>query len=138
MRNFLTWILSKNCECYVLFGSSLFAIKELQQMWNKNHGTGINNQKQPWKGVLNIEWKKLLDILSKKVNSRYRSETLLKQISLQVPLNYCINILVVGFVYFLNDFSRRRSSDLKAFCKKRFVFKKIQNSKENTCAKVSF
>ena len=28
---------------------------------NKNQGNGINNQKQPWKGVLNIEWKKLLD-----------------------------------------------------------------------------
>ena len=60
-------------------------------------------------------------ILPKKVNSRYRSETLLKQISLQVFLNYCSNILVVGFVYFLSDFSRSRSSDLKAFCKKKFL-----------------
>ena len=65
-------------------------------------------------------------MLSKKVNSRYRSETLLKKISLQVPLNYCINILVVGFVYFLNDLSRRRSSDLKAFCKKSLFLKSFK------------
>ena len=60
-------------------------------------------------------------ILSKKVNSRYRSETLLKEISLHVFLNYCTNILVVGFAYFLSDFSRSRSSDLKASCKKMFL-----------------
>ena len=57
-------------------------------------------------------------ILPKKVNSRYRSETLLKQISLHMFLNYCTNILVVGFVYFLRNFSRSISSELKAFCKK--------------------
>ena len=43
-------------------------------------------------------------ILPKKVNSEYTSETLLKQISLQVFLNYCTIILVVGFEYFLSDF----------------------------------
>ena len=43
-------------------------------------------------------------------------------------LNYCTNILVVGFVYFLSDFSRSRSSDLKAFCKKN-ILKRFQNSK---------
>ena len=67
------------------------------------------------------------------VNSQYRSETLRKQISLQVFLNYCSNILVVGLVVisqgFLSDFSRSRSSDLKVFCKK-IVFKKFQNSKK--------
>ena len=42
-------------------------------------------------------------ILPKKVNSQYTSETLLKQISLHVFLNYCTNILVVGFEYFLSD-----------------------------------
>ena len=36
-------------------------------------------------------------------------------------LNYCTNILVVGFVYFLSDFSRSRSSDLKHFVKKIFL-----------------
>ena len=60
MRNFLTRNFSENCECYVLFESSAFAIKELQQMRNKNHRTGINNQKQPWKGALNIERKKVV------------------------------------------------------------------------------
>ena len=52
-------------------------------------------------------------------------------------LNYCTNILVVGFVYSLSDFSRSRSSDLKAFCKKR-VFKKFQNSKETFVAESTF
>ena len=75
--------------------------------------------------------------LPKKVNSQYSSETLLKQISLYVFLNYCTNILVVGFVYFLSDFSRSRSSDLKAFCKKN-VFKRFQNSKENNVPESSF
>ena len=53
MRNFLTRNFSKNC--YVLFECSVFAIKELQQMRNKNHRTDINNQKQPWKDVLSIK-----------------------------------------------------------------------------------
>ena len=61
MRNFLTRNISKTCECYVLFESSVFAIKELKQMRNKNHRTGINNQKQPRNGVLNIEQKNWLD-----------------------------------------------------------------------------
>ena len=56
-------------------------------------------------------------ILPKKVNSWYRSETLLKQISLHMFLNYCTNILVVGFVYFLSNLSRSISSELKTFCK---------------------
>ena len=30
-------------------------------MRNENQRTGINNQKQPWKGVLNIELKNLLN-----------------------------------------------------------------------------
>ena len=30
-------------------------------MKNKNRRNGIYNQKQPWKGGLDIEWKKLLD-----------------------------------------------------------------------------
>ena len=72
-------------------------------------------------------------ILPKKVNSRYRSETLLKQISLQVFLNYCSNILVVGFVYFLSDFSRSRSSDLKAFCKKNVFLKKSEFNGKHLC-----
>ena len=55
MRNFLTRNFSENCECYVLFESSVFAVKELLKMRNKNCRTDINNQKQPWKGVLNIE-----------------------------------------------------------------------------------
>ena len=60
-------------------------------------------------------------ILPKKVNSWYRSETLLKQSSLHVFLNYCNNILVVGFAYFRKDFSRSRSSDPKHFAKKMFL-----------------
>ena len=32
-------------------------------------------------------------------------------------LNYCTNILVVGFVYFLSNLSRSISSELKTFCK---------------------
>ena len=71
-------------------------------------------------------------ILLKSVNSQYRSETILKQISLQVFLNYCSKILVVGFVVisqgFLSGFSKSRSSDLKAFCKK-MCFKKISEFK---------
>ena len=63
-------------------------------------------------------------MLPKNVNSRQRSETLLKQISLHVFLNYCTNILVVVFVYFLSDFSRSISSDLKPFCKKKKMFLK--------------
>ena len=62
-------------------------------------------------------------ILPKKVNSQYRSETLLKQISLHMFLNYCTNVLVVGFVYFLRNLSRRISSELKAFCKKKMFLK---------------
>ena len=54
MKNFLTRNFSNICEYYVLFESSAFAIKELYHMTNKNHRTGINNQKKPWKGVLNI------------------------------------------------------------------------------------
>ena len=61
MRNFLTRNFSENWECYVLFESSVFAIKELLKMRNKNCRPDINNQKQQWKGVLNVEWKKLLD-----------------------------------------------------------------------------
>ena len=60
MRNFLTKNFNKNGECYVLLQSSVFSIKELKQMRNKNHRTGINNQKQPWKGALNIERKKVV------------------------------------------------------------------------------
>ena len=63
-------------------------------------------------------------ILPKKVNSRHRSETLLKQISLHMFLNYCTNILVVGFVYILSNLSRSRSSDLKEFCIKKKIFLK--------------
>ena len=55
MRNFFARNLCENCECYVLFESSAFAIKESQRKRNKNCITGINNQKQPWKGDLNIE-----------------------------------------------------------------------------------
>ena len=55
MRNFLTKNFNKNGECYVLLQSSVFSIKELKQMRNKNHRTGINDQKQPWKIVQNIE-----------------------------------------------------------------------------------
>ena len=77
-------------------------------------------------------------ILPKKVNSRYRSETLLKQISLQVFLNYCSNILVVGFVYFLIDFSRSRSSDLKAFCKKQLFLKKFRIQRKTLVPESSF
>ena len=73
-------------------------------------------------------------ILAQKVNSRYRSETLLKQIFLQLFLNYCTNILVVGFVYFLSDFSRSRSSDLKAFRKKNLVLKNVRIQKKKSCA----
>ena len=77
-------------------------------------------------------------ILPKKVNSRYRSETLLKQISLQVFLNSCSNILVVGFVYFLIDFSRSRSSDLKAFCKKQLFLKKFRIQRKTLVPESSF
>ena len=45
MRNFLTRNFSQNCECYVLFESAVFEIKELQQRSNKNWRTGIDNQK---------------------------------------------------------------------------------------------
>ena len=45
-------------------------------------------------------------ILLKKVNLWYRSENLLKQILLQVFLNYCTNILVVDFEYFPRNFFR--------------------------------
>ena len=68
-------------------------------------------------------------ILPKKVSSQYRSETLLKQISLQLFLNYCSNILVVGLLVIsqgFSDFSRSRSSDPKAFCKKIFFFFKFR------------
>ena len=47
MKNVLTRNFSKNCKYCVLFESSVFAIKELYQMRNKNHRTGMNNQKQP-------------------------------------------------------------------------------------------
>ena len=71
-------------------------------------------------------------MLPKKVNSQYRSETKLKKISLQVFLNYCSNILMVGFALisqgFLSGFSRSRSSDLKAFLKK-MCFKKVSEFK---------
>ena len=94
-------------------------------MRNENHRIGINNQKQPWQGVLNTEWKKSCwIILPKKGDSWYRSETnlsahaLLKQISLHMFLNCCTSIQVVRFVYFLSNLSRSRSSDLKAFWKK--------------------
>ena len=60
MRNFLIRNFIENCECYVLFESSAFAIKELQQMRIKNHRTDMNNQKQSWKGFLNIERKKVV------------------------------------------------------------------------------
>ena len=60
-EKFLTRNFSENCECYVLFESSVFAIKELYRRRNKNREPRINNQKKPWKGVPNIEWKKLLD-----------------------------------------------------------------------------
>ena len=30
-------------------------------MRNENHRIGINNQKQPWKGVLNTERKKVVE-----------------------------------------------------------------------------
>ena len=63
-------------------------------------------------------------IIPKKVIFRYRSETLLKQISLQLFLNYSTNILEVSFVYFAGHFSRSRRSHLTVF------------SKENTCASV--
>ena len=36
-------------------------------------------------------------------------------------LNYCGNILVVDFLYFLKDFSRSSSSGLKHFAKKMFL-----------------
>ena len=75
---------------------------------------------------------------SKKVNSQYRSETLLKQISLQVFLNYCINILVVGFAYFLSDFSRSRSSDLKAFCKKSLFLDNFRIQRKTLVPESSF
>ena len=77
-------------------------------------------------------------ILPKKVNSRYRSETLLKQISLQVFLNYCSNILVVGSVYYLSDFSRSRSRDLQAFRKKKCFFKKIRIQRKTLVPESSF
>ena len=77
-------------------------------------------------------------ILFEKVNSRYMSETLLKQISLQVFLNYCINILVVGLVYFLSDFSRSRSSNLKAFCKKSLFFKNSKIQRKTLVPESSF
>ena len=104
-------------------------------MRNENHRIGINNQKQPWKGVLNIEWKKLLNDTTWKGQFPVQfSETLLKQISLCVFLNYCTNILVVGFVYFLSDFSRSRSSDLKAFRKKNLFLKNVRIQKKKSCA----
>ena len=77
-------------------------------------------------------------ILSEKVNSRYRSETLLKQISWQVFLNYCINILVVGLVYFLSHFSRSRSSELKAFCKKSLFLKNFRIQRKTLVPESSF
>ena len=70
--------------------------------------------------------KNVVEWLPKKVSSRYRSETLLKQISLHAFLNYCTNILVVSFVYFLSNLSRSRSSDLKAFCEKNVFIKRFQ------------
>ena len=64
-------------------------------------------------------------ILPKEVTSQYRSETLLKQISLQVFLSYCSNNLVVGFVVnserILSDFSRSRSSDWSILQKNVFL-----------------
>ena len=69
------------------------------------------------------EQKRCWIVLPKKLNSWYRSETLLKQISLHMFLNYCINIQVVGFVYFLSNLSGNRKSGLKAFCKKKMFLK---------------
>ena len=77
-------------------------------------------------------------ILAQKVNSRYRSETLLKQISLQVFLNYCSNILVVGFVYFLSDFSRSKSSNLEAFRKKDLFLKNVRMQRKTVVPESSF
>ena len=45
---------------YIVFAFPVFAIEGFQQRINKNHRTGINDQKQPWKGVLHIEGKKAL------------------------------------------------------------------------------
>ena len=77
-------------------------------------------------------------ILAKKVKSWSRSETLLKQISLQLFLNYCGNILVIGFVYFLSDFSRSRSSDLKVFCKKNLSLKNVRIQRKTVAPESSF
>ena len=81
-------------------------------------------------------------ILSKKFNSQYRSETLLKQTSWQAIWNYCSNILVVGFVVisqgFLSDFSRSRSSDLKAFCKKSLFLKNFRIQRKTLVPESSF
>ena len=77
--------------------------------------------------------------LPKKVNSQYSSETLLKQISLHVFLNYCTNILVVGFVYFLSNLSRSISSELKTFCEKKvFLLKDFRIQKKTLLPKSSF
>ena len=77
-------------------------------------------------------------ILPKKVNSQYKSETLLKQISFQVFLNYCRNILVVGFVYFLGDFSRNKSSNLRAFWKKKLFLKNFRIERKTLVPESSF
>ena len=107
-------------------------------MRNENHRIGINNQKQLWEGVLNIEWKICWIILPKKVNSWYSSETLLKQISLHVFSNYCTNILVVGFVYFLKNFSRSKNSDLKHFAKKKLFLKDFRIERKTLVPESSF
>ena len=53
-------------------------------------------------------------------------------------LNYCRNILVVGFVYFLTDFPRSRSSDLKAFYKKKMFLKKFRIQRKTLAPESSF
>ena len=52
---FLTRNFKENWKCYAMFASPAFSIKGFQQRRNKNHRTGLNNQKQARKGVLNIE-----------------------------------------------------------------------------------
>ena len=58
-------------------------------------------------------------ILPKKVNCQYSSETLLKQISLWVFLNYFINILVVSFFEYF--FKEQKQSPLAILQKRCFL-----------------
>ena len=77
-------------------------------------------------------------ILPEKVNSQYSSETLLKQISLHMFLNYCTNILVVGFVYFEGFFKEQKQWPEGILQKKKMFLKDFRTQRETLVPESSF